>query len=120
MKYVGISRIIKPRTHFTSLERRYYGMLKSMDVFYIPQYELDGRYYDAFLPDYNALIEFDGTFWHPKSIDECKYECQFKNLKVDRIKNDIAKVNGYTLIRIREESPIEMDDLKKILKEIKK
>lgn len=91
-----------------------------MNVFYIPQYELDGRYYDAFLPDYNVLIEFDGTFWHPKNIDECKYECQFKNLKVDGIKNNIAKNNGYTLLRIREESPIELSELKKLLREAKK
>lgn len=95
-------------------------MLKSMGVFYIPQYELDGRYFDAFLPDYNTLIEFDGTFWHPQSIDECKYDFQFKNMDVDKLKNDIAKNSGFRLIRIREEKPIEFSDLKQMIMEGKK
>lgn len=119
MQYLGVSRMIKPRTHFTSLEQKYYGMLKSLKIFYVPQYLVDGRYFDAYLPDYNLLIEFDGSFWHPKSEADCKYDCQKKNFVVDKLKNNIAKDNGHNILRIREESPIEADELKKLLREVK-
>jgi len=120
MQFVGISRMIKPRTHFTSLEQRYYAMLKSLKVFYVPQYRIDNRYFDAYLPDYNLLIEFDGTFWHPKSVTECKYECQKKNFRVDKLKNRIAEENGHRILRIREEEPIDADEMRRILGETKK
>lgn len=94
-------------------------MLKSLNVFYVPQYYIDGRYFDAYLPDYNLLFEFDGTFWHPKTVNECKYKCQKKNFKVDKLKNRIAEVNGHRILRIREEEPIEADEMRRILKETK-
>ena len=119
MQFVGISRIIKPRTHFTSLERRYYAMLKSLNVFYVPQYFVDGRYFDAYLPDYNLLFEFDGSFWHKQSLEECKYECQKKNFVVDKLKNRIAEEHGHRILRIREDKPIEADEMRRILKEAK-
>ena len=116
MQYVGINKLLKPRLNFTSLERKYYLMLKNLDVYYVPQYQLEGKYYDAFLPDNNILLEFDGTFWHPLSKTDCKYDCQKKNIENDKIKDDIAKRHSMKLIRIREESPITTDQLKKLIK----
>lgn len=95
-------------------------MLKSMNVFYVPQYRIDNRYFDAYLPDYNLLIEFDGSFWHPKSQDECKYECQKKNFAVDKIKNRLAEENGHRIFRIREDIPIDADEMRRVLKEARK
>ena len=119
MQFVGISRMIKPRTHFTTLEQRYYAMLKSLQVFYVPQYQIGSRYFDAYLPDYNLLIEFDGSFWHKQSLEECKYECQRKNFQVDKLKNRIAEENGHRILRIREDEPITADEMRRILKEAK-
>lgn len=94
-------------------------MLKTLNVFYIPQYKLDGRFFDAYLPDYNLLIEFDGSFWHPETINDCKYECQKKNYAVDKLKNEIAKLNGHKILRIRENTPVTTSEFKQLLNENK-
>jgi len=83
-------------------ESRLYNVLKSENIKFIPQYEVNGKFYDAYLPDYNTLIEFDGDFWHKESMDECIYPVQKRNFKNDRKKDFIAKTNGYKLIRIRQ------------------
>lgn len=119
MGYVGIHRILKPRGHFTSLEQKYYMMLQSLNVFYVPQYKLDGRFFDAYLPDYNLLVEFDGSFWHPETVNDCKYECQKKNYVVDKLKNEIAVTNGHKILRIRENKPVTAQELRQLLKESK-
>jgi len=62
-------------------------------------------YYDFKLYKNNILIEVDGDFWHcnPNSKYKTpKYECQFKNLKKDKIKNEWCKDNNITLIRFWE------------------
>lgn len=83
-------------------EQRLYNILKVENIEFIPQYELGGKFYDAYLPDYNTLIEFDGNFWHKDTLEECIYPIQKRNLKNDKRKDFIAKVNGYKLIRIKE------------------
>ncbi len=98
MKFVGLKRTLKPRGKFTSLERKYYLMLKNLDVYYVPQYPMGGRYYDAYLPDQNILFEFDGSFWHPKNEDDAKYDFQKKAFKVDELKNKIQILINYPLI----------------------
>ena len=87
-----------------------------MKVFYVVQYELDGRYFDACLPDEKVLLEFDGTFWHKTDIKDCKYDFQKKNMEVDKLKNAIAKKHGFRLIRIREDELITSTQLKQLIK----
>jgi len=115
LKYVGIHKMINPRLNFTSLERKYYMMLKEMNVFYVAQYPMGGRFYDAYLPDENVLLEFDGSFWHKEKIEDCKYDCQKKNLRVDKLKNDMAKEKGMRIIRIKENEPVTQEQLKKLI-----
>jgi len=115
LKDTGIHLALKPRTNFTSLERKYYLMLKDIGIYYVPQYPLDGRFYDAYLPDQKILIEFDGSFWHPTDIKDCKYDFQKKNMATDVLKNKIAKNHGLKIIRIREDEPITMNQMKKII-----
>lgn len=115
MRHVGLKQTLKPRKNFTALERKYYFMFKQLDVYYIPQYPLDGRYYDAYLPDQNILFEFDGSFWHPKTHEDAKYEWQKKAIKVDEIKNKMAEKKGFRLVRIREDEPITADQMKEII-----
>jgi very-short-patch-repair endonuclease len=115
LKHVGLKQTLKPRLNFTSLERKYYLMLKQLDVYYIPQYPMGGRYYDAYLPDQNILFEFDGSFWHPKTESDVKYDFQKKAIKVDALKNEIAKKKGMKIIRIREDEPISSEQMKKLI-----
>jgi hypothetical protein len=68
----------------------------------ITDYQVGGRWYDAFIPCKNILVEFDGDFWHPKSLDECQYDFQIRNYHNDLKKNKIASDNGFMLIRIRQ------------------
>ena len=83
-------------------EQRLYNILETENIKYTPQYELKGKFYDAYLPDYNTLLEFDGVFWHKETLAECVYPIQKRNFKNDKRKNWIAKNNGYKLIRIKE------------------
>jgi hypothetical protein len=76
---------------------------------------MGGRYYDAYLPDQNILLEFDGSFWHPKSKDDCKYIFQKKSMEVDKLKNKMAVDKGMKIIRIREESPVTTAEMKKLI-----
>jgi very-short-patch-repair endonuclease len=115
MKYVGVKKTLKPNLNFTSLERKYYHMLKELDVYYVPQYPMGGRFYDAYLPDHNILFEFDGTFWHPKTQADAKYGFQKKSMRVDELKNKMASDKGYKIIRIREEEPITSEQMRKLI-----
>lgn len=115
LKDTGIRGTLKPRLNYTSLERKYYLMLKALGVYYVPQYPLGGRFYDAYLPDQNVLLEFDGSFWHPKTKQECRYGFQMKNMETDKLKNEIAEKKGIRIIRIREDKPIGPDELKKLI-----
>jgi very-short-patch-repair endonuclease len=83
-------------------ERRLYLILETEKIKYLPQFEVGGKFYDAYLPDYNVLLEFDGFYFHKQSYTECVYPIQKRNLKNDKRKDFIAKVNGYKLIRIKE------------------
>lgn len=64
-----------------------------------------GYYYDFHIIGTNILIEVDGDFWHCKPGS--KYEIpvmkeQVTNIENDKIKNEVAKSNGYTLLRFWE------------------
>ena len=115
MKFLGINKILKPSAKTTSLERMYYKMLTDLGVDYIPQFPLGGRYYDAFLPDYNILFEFDGAFWHPLKTEDAKYGFQKKSMRVDEMKTKMAKERGYKFIRIRSDAPITIEQMRKMI-----
>lgn len=83
-------------------ESRLYLIMDNENIKYIPQYEISGKYYDAYLPDYNVLLELDGSFFHKNTYKECIYPIQKRNLKNDKYKDFIAEKNGYKLIRIKE------------------
>jgi hypothetical protein len=68
----------------------------------IADYQVSGRWYDAFIPSKNLLVEFDGDFWHPKTLNDCRYEFQIRNYHNDQTKNKIANENGFNLVRIRQ------------------
>ena len=91
----------------TKLETKMYDFLLNHNLRFEKRYELGQRQYDAYLPDHNLLLEFDGEFWHKQSLDECKYNFQTFNFYNDRRKDEIAKSNNIPLLRIRENEPPE-------------
>lgn len=90
-----------------------YLILDTEEIKYERQYEVSGKYYDAYLPEYNTLLEFDGDYFHKQTYKECIYPIQKRNLKNDKKKNLIAENNGYKLIRIKEGAYI--TSIKKLL-----
>lgn len=106
LSVLGVRALKDAQKNVTSLEKRYYSLLDMECIKYEPQYELEFRWFDAYLPDYGVLMEFDGDFWHKDSIDECKYDFQKKSYKSDQHKNEIAKKHGLRLIRIKESKPV--------------
>jgi len=86
----------------TKLEKRMYEFLEKNNIQYQKQYELDYKLYDAYLLEYNILLEFDGEFWHKLSLTECVYPFQKNSFYNDLKKNKIAKDHNIPLFRIRE------------------
>lgn len=97
----GFEKIFAPLGD-TKLETRLYSMLENENIKYVKKYELCGKIYDAYLPDYNVIIEIDGEFWHRSSLEECQYQFQIESYHNDKLKEEIAKNNGIRLLRIKE------------------
>lgn len=86
--------------------------LQSMFSDTIADYRVGGRWYDAFIPCRNLLVEFDGDFWHPKTLNDCQYEFQTRNYYNDQTKNKIANNNGFDLVRIRQSESDKITEIK--------
>jgi hypothetical protein len=91
----------------TTLEIKMYKFLEDNNIKFEKQYEIEYKLYDAFLPDYHILLEFDGEFWHKKTLNECQYDFQITSYHNDILKNEIAKEHNIPLFRIREDDPPE-------------
>jgi len=77
----------------------------AIGVKYKYQKQVGGYHYDFHIRDTNILIEVDGDFWHCKPGS--KYEIpkmkeQVSNMENDKVKDEVAKSNGYTLLRFWE------------------
>jgi len=77
----------------------------AIGVKYKYQKRVGGYHYDFHIRDTNILIEVDGDFWHCKP--DSKYEIpkmkeQVTNMENDKVKDEVAKSNGYTLLRFWE------------------
>jgi very-short-patch-repair endonuclease len=68
----------------------------------IIQFEIRGYYYDSFIPEKNLIIEFDGDYWHAKSLDDCANDRLKNQWHIDRYKDKLAIEKGYNIIRIRQ------------------
>ena len=101
-----------PSVNGNKFETRIYDILKECNIEYIPQYEIENKFYDAYIPSLGILLEFDGGFFHKKRLVECKYGIQKKNYFNDLLKNKIAKKHNLKLIRIPEKMIIgSFDDI---------
>lgn len=77
----------------------------------VSDYKVGGKWYDAYIPSKNLLVEFDGDFWHPKTLNECLYDFQIRNYYNDQTKNKIALEHGFDLIRIRQSESNKIMDI---------
>lgn len=70
--------------------------LDELGIKHIPQYRIKNYIYDAYLPDYNILIEYDGWMWHysQRAIEQGRG-------KKDATKGGLAKDAGLGLIRLK-------------------
>ena len=66
------------------------------------QFEIDKWFYDCYIPEKNLIVEFDGDYWHPKTLEDCTNSRLKKQWIIDRKKENLAKQKGYNLTRIRE------------------
>lgn len=87
--------------HSSSFELEMYKFLEDNNINYIAQFNVAGWIFDCYIPDKHLLLEFDGDFWHPLSIDDCKYDFQKRRLHTDKMKTGVAISNGYNFQRIR-------------------
>jgi very-short-patch-repair endonuclease len=83
-------------------EKQMIEIIKNKGFACIEQFELGGYYYDSYIPEKKLIIEFDGDYWHPKTIEDCVNNRLKNQWRIDRIKDSLAEKNGYKLIRIRE------------------
>lgn len=100
----------------TLLEEYFLNILIEQNIDFIEQYELDGWYFDCYLPEYDTLLEFDGDFWHPKKLEDCIYNFQVNNFNTSQRKNKYAYDNNFNLIRIYDSNK---EQFYTILEEIK-
>lgn len=87
----------------TKIEEKIENFLKEQNIDYIYSFILNRRQYDFCIKNYNILIEADGDYWHgnPKIYDVLSERQHLKQLD-DKIKDRIAKENGYTILRFWE------------------
>ncbi len=109
----------------TSIEVKISKILIESDIKFETQFEINFnktfRLYDFYLPELNLLIEADGDYWHgnPNKF-KILNEVQLLNKNNDVFKNNLAKENGYNLIRFWE-TDIKKKNFKfKLFNELKK
>jgi hypothetical protein len=91
--------------HRSGLELRVIESLKSslpvnlIESFWISDSETS-KCYDAFVPEWNVLIELDGIFWHGLDRNSNFSISQIANLANDRCKERIAANSKHGIIRI--------------------
>jgi len=67
-------------------------------------FEINGKYYDFYIPEKKMLVEVDGSYWHGKNVSENNLDVIQQKVKHnDFIKDCIAEEMGYTLIRFWED-----------------
>lgn len=85
-----------------NFEQEMVSLIESRGFICTPQFEVDKWYYDCYIPEKNLLVEFDGDYWHPASLEDCTNSRLKRQWKIDRKKEEVAKQKGYNIVRIRQ------------------
>lgn len=100
----------------TSIETFVYDFLNEKEIKFIPQKAIRFSNVDAYLPDYNTVIQLEGCYWHgcPKCYPQGpKNNIQRKNIEKDKVSSQHIKEAGHHLIEIWEHDIKERPDLVK-------
>jgi very-short-patch-repair endonuclease len=97
----------------SKLETEFKTILDALQIKYNQQYPVKYYCYDFNIQDTNILIETDGDWWHcnPNKGFIPLYESQIHTVAHDKVKNEWAEKNGYTLIRFWEDDIMNNRDL---------
>lgn len=78
-------------------------IMNNLGLKVIPNFKLDTKIFDLYIPKFNLLIEYNGDYWHCNPIKYNKDYFHTKKKKTaleiwkyDSNKLDLAKKNGYT------------------------
>ena len=85
----------------TSIEKIGYGILDNLDVDYVRQHTIGGKFcVDAFLPECGIVVQFDGDYWHghPDRFPEPDRR-QKKRMTLDRSQDAYMAACGYRVVR---------------------
>ena len=93
-------------------EKQMIARIKDKNYECIEQFEIDGYFYDAYIPEKNLILEFDGDYWHPNTVENCVSDRLTNQWRIDRYKESLAIKKGYQIKRIRES---EKDRINEIL-----
>lgn len=83
-------------------ERKIRNLLDKLNITYVREYRIpDFNYrYDFYIEEINTLIEYDGAL-HFKAVDNFGGIEELTKVKErDRLKNELARIKGYKLIRL--------------------
>jgi very-short-patch-repair endonuclease len=101
-----LANMRKKQSHhkINNLEKKGYKLLSDMKFEFEIQWIFGKRFVaDAYLKDYNAIVQFDGDYWHgnPKIFKNLS-EMQQKNKRTDERANAVAKKEGLKILRFWE------------------
>jgi len=92
-------------------EKQMISIIKNKSYECVEQFEIEGYFYDAYIPKKNLIIEFDGDYWHPKTLEDCVNDRLKNQWKIDRYKEKLAIKNGFTIKRIRESEKEKINEI---------
>ena len=97
------SQALKMDKSPTKPESLFLQILKELNIEYKTQEIVGGKIFDFFIPLKNTLIEIDGDYWHGYGLLQEEMSNMQKNTaKNDKLKDSIARSNGFEIIRIWE------------------
>lgn len=84
----------------TSVERMGYALLCSAGVAYRPQESIHKFCVDAFVPQANLIIQFDGDYWHGNPVEfPDPNRLQRRNMQRDQAMDAYLVKCGYSILR---------------------
>lgn len=92
----AIKRGVSDNKKNTNIEIKFQQFLNDNNILYKTQYPTDFGIVDFYLPDFNILIEIDGSYWHPVNCEKIPLN------NIANILSDIKKSALPNLIRIRD------------------
>jgi very-short-patch-repair endonuclease len=109
----GYSSVIKKGEYKESnnFETYMFSIIESKGLVYCKQFEIDGWFYDCYIPERNLIIEFDGDYWHAEKEEDCINDRLKNQWRIDRIKDSIAIKKSYSIIRVRESKKDTLKDI---------